>query len=115
MHISCQRQTGLLHGLRFVNKTARESKALHIASARTCMLRKKLIVILCSVLALLVTTAIGAIVSLQGILSELYHLETRSWAVTEEANKLSEAVSATELELLSQPDGEEGARRLQAA
>lgn len=71
------------------------------------MLRRKLIIILCSVLALLLITAVGAIVSLQGILSELYHLETRSWAVTEEANKLSEAVSSAELELMrdaSDPD-----------
>ncbi len=63
------------------------------------MLRKKLLLIFGSLIILLVATAIGAIWMLQGILSDLRHINDEAWTVIDEANDLGTTISLVEIEL----------------
>lgn len=63
------------------------------------MLRRKLVVLFGSLVALLLVTAIGAIWTLQKVLSDLRQLDVQAWVVIEESNKLGAAISMVEIQL----------------
>ncbi len=63
------------------------------------MLRKKLLLNLGPIVALLLLTAITAIWQLQGVLNGLSHINTQAWRVVEQVNELSINVNAIEVEL----------------
>jgi nitrate/nitrite-specific signal transduction histidine kinase len=63
------------------------------------MLRRKLLLILGSLVTLLLATVVGAIWMLQSILGELRHINTEAWAVIQESNELATTISAVEIEL----------------
>ena len=63
------------------------------------MLRRKLVIIFASLVALMLVTAVGAIWALQDVLKDLRHLDTESMAVVEEANNLATTISLVEIQL----------------
>jgi HAMP domain-containing protein len=63
------------------------------------MLRRKLLLVLSPLVALLVLTAVVSIWSLQGILNDLAHIEQEAWTAVQKANELSIAVNAIEVDL----------------
>jgi len=71
------------------------------------VLRRKLLLILGSLVALLLLTAVGAIWMLQSILGELHHINTESWAIIQRSNELATTISAMEIELYKLATGKE--------
>lgn len=63
------------------------------------MLRRKMVLILGSLVVLLLATAVGAIWMLQGVLHDLRHLDAEAWTVIEQANRLGTTISLVEIEL----------------
>ena len=63
------------------------------------MLRRKLVIILGSLVGLLLVTAISAIWMLQGILRDLHHLDAEAWQVIDVGNEMSTSISLVEIEL----------------
>lgn len=63
------------------------------------MLRRKLLLILGSLVVLLLGMAVGAIWMLQDILGELRHINTEAWTVIQTSNELATTMSAVEIEL----------------
>lgn len=63
------------------------------------MLRRKLLVILGPLVALLLVMAVAAILLLQGVLSDLEHINTQAWKAEEHASQLSEHIGQIEVEL----------------
>lgn len=63
------------------------------------MLRRKLIIVFGLLVALLLTMAVGAIWTLQGILADLRHLDSEAWLANEQAHELGSTISLLEIEL----------------
>lgn len=63
------------------------------------MLRRKLLIILSPLVALLAITAVAAVWSLQKLLTDLDHVNTHAWHLVEQVNALSMHANTIELEL----------------
>lgn len=63
------------------------------------MLRRKLLLILGSLVALLVVMAVAAIWLLQGVLGDLYHIHTQALTTLESVNRLSSTIAVVETDL----------------
>jgi methyl-accepting chemotaxis protein len=63
------------------------------------LLRRKLVWVFGSLVALLLALAIGAIWTLQEVLRDLRHLDTEAWVVIEQTNSLATSISMVEIEL----------------
>lgn len=71
------------------------------------MLRRKLLLILGSLVALLLVNAVGAIWMLQSILGDLRHINTEAWGVIQQSNELATTISAVEIQLYELATGRE--------
>jgi signal transduction histidine kinase len=71
------------------------------------MLRRKLLIVLGPMVALLALTAVAAVWSMQRLLGELDHVNTHAWQVVEKVNELSAQTTEIELRLHRIVSGEE--------
>jgi len=71
------------------------------------MLRRKLLLYLGPIVALLLLTVVAAIWLLQGVLRDLDHINTQAWRLVEDVNELSINVNAIEVDLYEVQSGKQ--------